>query len=491
MYSNSVFLFSVEKSIQNKKEYESLLPFGEYQIKFCNTTPMMCAYSDGRELLIYGYAVDVRDGKIEMLADKILSVTKTIEDVVDYEMHLGGKYLIFYKDAYGMYAIPDATASIPFCYSTGECQLVCAPNSEFIANKLSILPDEQLLKIRRSSEISQAMPYNLTIYKEIEQLLPNHYFSFCERKAVRFVNLQERASSISAKEAATITAPMIENILRLYSGRFKLYCPITSGRDSRVVLSFMLNDDCKTETYTINHSIFCKDEPDVLIPIQIAQAVNIINEQIRDREPDEQMQKEFDEAFGATGYSKRTLMIANTINHAYADGAVINGDIIGQVGKCSLHRDIPELFASGRYFRCKLHNFSRESLAALRKWMNSVRKSAECVNMFDMFSVENRMGRWAAQENLIYAMIGQHYLNIFNSRSIIYPWTLVSRKDRKTSNIHLELIRIKYPSLLDVPFEGIRSTFEGIAKMNGFTYYFASFVKYYIQKFQFKRRDDF
>lgn len=490
MYIKSVFLFSVAKSIQDKKEYESVLPFGEYQIKFCNTTPMMHACVADRELLIYGYAVDVRNGTSEMLASRMLSATQTIEDVVNYEMHLGGKYLIFYRDATGMYVIPDATASIPFCYATGDSQLICASNSELIAKQLCLQPDAQLLKIRKSSEISQAMPYNLTVYKEIAQLLPNHYFSFTEGRAVRFVNFRERKKPISAKEAAEITAPMIENILQLYSGKFKLYCPITSGRDSRVVLAFMMDVDANTKTYTINHSNFDENEPDVLVPVQIAQAVNITNNRIVEIEPTEQMYHEFNEEFGATGYSRRTLMIANTIHHDYADGAVINGDIIGQVGKCSLHRDIPELLISPRYFRCKLHNYSKESVTVLRQWMRNVRKSGEQVNLFDMFSMENRMGRWAAQENIIYAMVGQLYLNIFNSRAIIYPWTLVPRKDRKLSKIHIELIRMKYPSLLEVPFENVRSTFEGVAKKNGFTYYFASFAKYYIQKFQFIRRDE-
>jgi hypothetical protein len=68
--------------------------------------------------------------------------------------------------------------------------------------------------------------------------------------------------------------------------------------------------------------------------------------------------------------------------------------------------------------------------------------------------MESRMGRWAAQENLIYGLIGQKYLNIFNSRSIIYPWTRVPRKDRKRSKIHQELIALTYPELMQIPVGG-------------------------------------
>ena len=183
-------------------------------------------------------------------------------------------------------------------------------------------------------------------------------------------------------------------------------------------------------------------------------------------------------------------MIANTIKASYGDGAVINGDIIGQVGKCSLHRDIPQFLATARYFRCKLHNYSKASIYHINRWIKDIKASGEQVNLFDLFSLESRMGRWAAQENQIYAMMGQKYLNIFNSRSIIYPWTCVPRKDRKLSRIHRELIGLTYPDLMQIPVGGDMSIAEKISKLNGLTYYLAGFVKYYYEKSCFLRKQN-
>ena len=481
MHSDCVFLYSVEETVQSIAEYEAVIPIGKYQLKYTKNTPVTIFRCEGRELLIYGYAVDVMDGTYESIAEKLLKNSKTIEDVITCEARLGGKYLLLYSDATGTYAVPDATASIPFCYTAENAPFLCACDSAYIAKKIGAEPDAKRLKIRNMGDPSQAMPYNITVYKEIEQLLPNHYYSFSERKAVRFVNFTEPKTPRTPEAAAMQTAPLIENLLRFYRQHFKLYCPITSGRDSRVVLSFMRSVDKNVETYTIKHDHFSDEEPDLAIPKQISNAFSIQHNVLYDTEPPAQMYREF-EGWFEMGYSRRTLMLAYTVKSAYGDGAIINGDIMGQIGKCSLHRDIPEKFATAKYFRCKLHNYSKASVAYLEEWIAEIKASKENVNLFDLFSLENRMGRWAAQANLIYSMLGQPNLNIFNSRSIIYPWTLVPRKDRKLSKIHTALIQMKDPSLLNVPFGTDKNIFETIAKWNGISYYFASFAKYCIEK---------
>ena len=485
LYKDSIFSFRLETSAQTTTEYESVTSFAAYQLCHTKSTPVSSAREADRELLILGYAVDLRNGESHNLAEMLLKNTRTIDELIAQEANLGGKYILFYKDVTGAYALPDATASIPFCYTTGDCPLACATDSEMIAQRFALQPDAELLKIRRSGHISQAMPYHLTVYKEIFHLLPNHYFSFEERKSVRFVNFNAVRKPLSAKEAALETAPLMTNLLQFYNQNFKLYCPITSGWDSRVVLSVMLSLGYDVETYTIRHSHFSDHEPDIVAPKLISDKFSIVHNQLSDLKPNAAMYEQFDAAFGASGYCKRTLMIANTIKSSYGDGAVINGDIIGQVGKCSLHRDIPAAWATPKYFRCKLHNYSKAAVAYIDQWIANIKASGEQVNLFDLFSIESRMGRWAAQENLIYGMIGQKYINIFNSRSIIYPWTLVPRKDRKFSKIHQELINMTYPQLMEIPVGGVMPVAEKLAKKNGLTYYLASFVKYYYEKFCF------
>ena len=254
-----------------------------------------------------------------------------------------------------------------------------------------------------------------------------------------------------------------------------------------MVLAFLAGKNKELQCYTIRHPEHHEDTQDIVVPKQLCKQNNIPYEQIDDVTISEDLKNGMDHLLGEKNYSLRTLRIAQTIKEHYGDGAVINGDIIGQVGKCSLHRDIPLCFATPGYFRCKLHNYSSESKKQLKLWLEEIKEAGECVNTFDLFSIENRMGRWAAQENLIYNSIGQLYLNVFNSRSIIYLWTAVNRKERKMSSIHIGLIKKKKPELLEIPFESDESMIIRLSKANGLTYLLSSYAKYYMERMKYKR----
>lgn len=459
--------------------------FGRYVLQTDANTPYVSACVGDRECAIFGLAVHVLTGKWEGLAQELLTSTSSLAEVIAFEEKLGGKYLIVYAEQERYFLLGDATTSIPIFYNTAK-PFACSSNSRYLVKQFGYSPDPALQRIRDSGEISQAMPYDVTPYREIRQLIPNHYLSVNEQQARRFLNAETPQTALTAQEAAKITAPMIDAIRRFYQSRFPVYCPITSGRDSRVVLAF-LSQDKAVPCYTIRHPEHSGREQDLVIPKQLCEENHIPYTQIQDVVVSDSLKAQMDDLLGENQYSQRTLRIAQTIQTHYGDGAVINGDSIGQVGKCSLHRDIPLRFATPGYFRCKLHNYSSGAKTELRHWLEEIKESGECVNAFDLFSIENRMGRWAGQENLIYHSIGQLYLNIFNSRSILYTWTAVDRKERKGSAIHLGLLRQKKPELLAVPFESEDNIVLRLSKANGLAYLLSSYAKFYLSKLRYRK----
>lgn len=479
--------------IMHDKEVSSITGsetfFGKYVIYFSEDTPIKKSCLDNRELILFGYAVDVRTGESNQVTELMLRNTKSMQELLEYEKFLGGKYILFYSDGDNHYVIPDATASIPFYYYTDGNACVCSSVTEYIAENMELKEDSTLHHIRKHSEISQAMPFDLTTYRNVKQLLPNHYYELATGKVVRFVNADRVQEEISPEEAAKTTIGYIQNITKYYSSMFKLYCPITSGRDSRVVLAFLRRVISEKELpcYTIKHAEHGETTQDLVVPKILSERFRLCYQQITDVLPSEELNKYVDNVLGEGKYSKRTLMIANTVYNSYGDGAIINGDIIGQVGKCSLHRDIPKRLATAGYFRCKLHNYSDEAKMALQDWLDDIKSSSEMISTFDLFSIENRMGRWAAQENIIYNLIGQKYLNIFNSRCIIYEWTRVNRALRKKSLIHISLINEVEKELLSVPFEKDENFLIKLSKATGILYYLSSYLKYYIKRMKFKR----
>lgn len=490
---NSIFSFCLCKENQKNKQvsygFEQSYIIGKFVLHTDNQTRIEFFKANGREIMIFGYAVDVFSGQREKLAETILKSTGNLADVIEYERKLGGKYVIFYAENDKCYCLGDATCSVPVFYSLGLSDFICCSNPQMIIENYDLKPDEELQKIRNSGPLNQAMPYDVTPYKEIKQLLPNHYIDFLKVKAIRFVNSNKKQKEISPEKAAEITAPMIENITKMYLSDFDIYCPLTSGRDSRVVYAFFKKLQGRVNSYTIWKESFRNDSQDWDIPVELAKLGGGKHEQIHKETVTSEMKSAMDKILGVNGYPDDAFGLSVTVNKHYGDCATVEGDIIGQVGKCSLHRDIPLFLASPAYFRCKLHNYSDGAKKLLKKWMKEIKDCGEKVNVFDLFSVENRLGVWASHTHLIRNTMGQAYFNIFNSRSIIYVWTAVDRAKRMKSEIHVELIKITAPELLEIPFEKDKSGLINFAKSNALVFYFASFAKYYIQKRKFSKEN--
>lgn len=485
--TESIFSFFLSKET-NMTEYsfEKSCAIGSYTLCTDSKTPLDYHQKDNRELIIFGYAVDIFSGQSENLAEAFLVNTKNFDEVIEYEKKLGGKYIIFYADESGAHCIGDATCSIPVFYTTSSTEFICCSNPKWIIDELELIPDGYLQSIRDSGPLNQAMPFDVTPYKEIKQLIPNHYLDFSKQNSVRFVNSAEKQKLLSSEEAAKFTAPMIDNIAQLYVDKFDVLCPLTSGRDSRVVYAY-LKDKCPNlRTYTIWLDRFENDDQDWKVPLELIKKGNTDNhKQHYKEEIPAETKAHMDEVLGVDGYPEDAFVLSVTVQKHYGEAAAIEGDIIGQVGKCSLHRDIPLFLATPRYFRCKLHNYSDGARKFLKAWLDEIKKSGEKVNPFDLFSVENRLGVWATHTHLIRNTMGMPFVNIFNSRSIIYTWTAVDRAERMKSHIHIELIKLKASELLEVPFEKEHSGIVTAAKSNKFVFYFASFAKYFIQKIKF------
>lgn len=487
MFNKSIFSFALCDAVDEllSSEFEKSIKIGSCVFYCDDRTPLQYAGSDGRELIIFGYAVDVFSAQSVDLASQILTETRNIGDVVEAESRLGGKYLIVYSDKTGCYCLGDATCSVPAFFTVGLHGIKCCSNPERIIQSYDLKPDRYLQNVRNSGPINQAMPFDVTPYKEIKQLIPNHYLNVSLDKSVRFVNSTKKQEIISPEKAAEITAPMIEKIAEFYLSRFNIQCPLTSGRDSRVVFAFLKKINDSVQSYTIWHDRFKNDDQDWVVPLDLAKLTKTEHRQLYKEEITPETRKEMDGILGENGYPQDAFALSVTVNKHFSDYATVEGDIIGQVGKCSLHRNIPQFLATPAYFRCKLHNYSSSAKHILGQWLKEIKSNGEKVNPFDLFSIENRLGVWASHTHLIRNTMGQMYFNIFNSRSIIYVWTAVNRAERMKSKIHIALIERKYPELLNVPFEQDKSRLVSFAKSNSFIFYFASFLKFYIHKIKF------
>ena len=455
------------------------IPMGDGVLSLNAGTPYRSEQNGENKLVLYGYAQDVMEQ--DDWCRKTMRLAQKAEDVFERTEQLGGKYILFLEWQGKVWCMGDATGSAPvFWHEDGR-------SASYIPLLEPLEEDPEKKEIRLSGSFYQPMPYDITQYKHIKQLLPNHALDIKERRAERII-FHEQESVLSANEAAARTAPMILKILGMYHDVFVLNCPVTSGKDSRIVLAAMnkllgkRNFPCFTMKLD---SLSSFDPQDVCIPEQMGRNGWICHSTIAEEQMPEKVMEEVDKVLGWGNYSTETAMIAWTICTHLKGNAILNGDIMGQIGKCSLHRGVPEILANPGYFRCKLHNFSTKAKKYMHMWMMDVRHSQEWMNIFDLFSVENRLGRWAAQENQMYDLLGVPYFNLFNCRKIIGIFSAVPRKVRADGKMHEALLKELDESLLHSPY-GNDKLYERVAKSHWMFYWLATWSKYVLGWGKFK-----
>lgn len=486
--SKPLFSYLINTTEKSLADYKKVYKIGSLFFHCDELTTVDYSIEGDSTILLFGDIVDTRNGESSQLAQELLRNADSLNDLICCENEYGGKYIILYSKGSHVFLIPDATCSIPVFYNIHEGESICSDRCMYLALAEKMKEDDKLKKIREHSDIYQAMPSDITTYKYIKALLPNHYLCIDKRKSTRIINQKDSLKPLPVQDATNSIIPRIENMASYYSHKYELRCPLTGGKDSRVVFAFLKQQNRKIRNYTIIHNTEKPDNSDYEVPRIISNKCNMIHDEIYDKEPHESLKQYVDNYLGEGTYSYKTLMIASTIKDYCLGCGIVNGDIIGQVGKCSLHRNIPDFLATKRYFRRKMHNFSYESLKYIQDWINDIQTSEEKTNLYDLFSIENRMGRWAGQENSIYNAIGQHYMNIFNSRSIIYSCTRVDRRERAHGKLHIELLRQTNKQLLTIPFGMDESCAEKVARSSWPIYYISSILKYCLERIHFVTR---
>lgn len=270
---------------------------------------------------------------------------------------------------------------------------------------------------------------------------------------------------------------MIRNIVREYSKYYQLVCPLTSGYDSRVVFSFLKDFDPRVQCYTFMHKHFTEQTGDIIVPGNICKHYKQPYTIIKDLEAPKIEETKVSVLAGEFQH-KGTINLAYTYNSVFMDKALVNGDIIDQIGKSLLGNAVPNILATPSYFQCKLHNYERKTRGILKKQVEEIKKCSDRAYIYDLFAMENRCGRWATQSSTVYNICGITSLNIFNCRDLLLKWISVPRKIRTRKWLHKELLQINDKQLLTFPFNPTEKF--GFMKNNWVLFYISTYVKQFI-----------
>lgn len=474
-FDNAVYTYMVSDKIVKKFSHQLFLESKELVVNYTSRTMVLHEVLEENEIAIIGLCVDAY-GEIprEKIPDYFLRQSfSSAEEAFTFCDRFAGKYVILYIKENQCFLWGDATCSIPMNYtgSLKEKHFCVSPFDKMTAEYMGILPDENLEKIRKGQDPSQAMPGDLTPYKQIHSLLPNQFLNGKSGEPVR-MKFKCSGNIINTKEHVDYSYMLAMNIAEEYGKYNQLICPLTSGYDSRIVYCVLKEKFPEILCFTQKYEEFNADVSDVRVPSVICK---IYGQPYRMLEYKETPLQYIGDVVKNAGLSNSV----ETIKEAYMymcefhDEARINGNIAGQIGKSSITNSVPNVLGTSAFFQCKIHNTEKNTWNAMRNYLNDLKLSGD--NICDLFALESRCGRWAGQEEALYSLCGMNSLNIFNCRELIREWMSVSRKARVNKEIHKEFIILSDEKLLQFPFNPDEK-FE-IMKKNWFLFYIATFVK--------------
>lgn len=477
-FRNSVFTYYVTNSQQSCDEFTAKHKLGSYTIFCSEKTEISCFQnSENTGVVIIGYCVDSTLAiKRACIAEHIAGCSE--EELTAFLMRLGGKYAVFVFSLDGLRVYTDATATLPVFYSKSGENVYISSLEYFIAKYAGAAINPCIREVIQKGDSAKTLSNTMTCHENISTVLPNHYYDAGTNSAVRYIKQEKK--SISSRDAVSQTAAYLKNIASQLLEDYTVKCPLTGGYDSRVVFAILHSLKPDIETYTMAHNM-PENHSDIAVPAEISKSYAVNHILLKDADTDPELKAFCDNVFGEGLYSEYTLKLACTLNDYLKNSCLVNGDIIGQIGKSSLHQSIPAFFMGPRYYNCKIHNTSKISRIETRKWYKSIKKEVDREIICDNFSEEIRLGRWAANENNLYSLFGITAINIFNCKNVIELWKAVPRTERKKSQLHMEYIKAIDCSLLDFAFDGAASWFNKMAKSNDVLFYIATFVKQYIQ----------
>lgn len=410
----------------------------KFDIFFSKNTQCHYSEEDNYGIYVLGFCIDsIKELNREYIPKHLLKVLKNeniFSQFLSETDRLAGKYIILIKRYDNLFLVGDATGTLQINYNLKNYSMISS-HEEIIANELDYEISDYSKKIRNGSDYSQPMPYNLTMYENVKILLPGYFLDIKNRKHHRFFYPNNiMLSRDQSVELIKNQIQTISNITKEYSKYYDLICPLTSGNDSRLNFAFLNREVQNFKCFTFRHK-FGNNSAELKIPNQICREFKIEYEIVNDLDVGVQKFKEIKKYIGAY-QSKYTIDLAFTFKSKFENKALINGDIIDQIGKSLIGNSLPNWTASQYFFKAKLHNCEQSILKDIKQHLNSISSKELDKHKFDLFALENRLGRWSSQTNNLYSLMGVNSLNIYNCRKIIFDWMRIPRSLRSSNIIH-------------------------------------------------------
>jgi hypothetical protein len=405
---------------------------------------------------------------------------------------LCGRFVLIIATEENIWLFHDACGlrQVHYCIDNNN-KAWCASQPNLLAERLGFEYDEDMVSFRNlplfiSGQDEFWFPCDLTPYKEIKYLLPNHYLDLRCGEVHRFWPKDSSFSDISPDKSINEVSKLLRNTIKAAALRFDLKMGISAGCDSRKSLAAAREVRERITFYT--HTPIKGQEADIDIPSKLLPKLGL-KHHIVDLQPmDEEFKKYFQ--INNTWPRERHGHIAYSFMKYFGTECVVLNSNISEYS--GVWYWLPKSKINGRNLAMLRLLNHRKIIEEMEKWIRDARPACEAagMNILVLYDLELR-SRWVSQALAEYDIAFDTF-NPFNNRHLFSLELSVDEKIRQGRSLYLpkKLIKKMWPEVLSEPINpeyGVINKFKNFILTRKFLFPITRNIRYLRQKRLFNK----
>ncbi|WP_121610655.1 hypothetical protein [Mesobacillus foraminis] len=482
---NKQFLISNKEYIL--EEWNSLRVLGGLYLSFSPNLPILHAKdSDGKGWYILGDAYQTDPNKQSPYFEITSNTTEKIKNLINT---WSGRWVLIgpnelYLDACGLLGC--------YIYSNGR--------EIAISSSYSLINEFLKTKLRVSKNITYGMQMNwfpppYTSDKLISKLLPSQKLSIKNNKIV--VQKNQEYKNINKNlgyhdRLHLIKESLITEMRNIYAENNDIRIALTGGYDSRVILATAISANIPFQTFTQRYNFISNS--DIIIPKIISESFNFKHTIINQKKFSKEKVKDFDFHSGCMSMDADRFFYGNGQWDDFDSKCLIIRGGILPLGKIQFSGKLSEGLSNQneivilneveKLFGLEYKDYCKEK-ESLREWVKWLKKYPDDLDFNSRLFLEQKIGGWMSSIEQSLDLTNTRRIHLGNSKSIISNLVFAPKALREKKQLHIDLINLLCPELLDIPFNLVSSNKSNLItkiKREGFYYINSSNKKLYLKK---------
>lgn len=410
---------------------------------------------NNNKIVLLGYILDPSKPEysdIEIIQN-LIEDSVSISSIIDNLERLTGRFalIISIEEHVYMFHDPCGLRQVYYCFDR-HGNFWCASQPNLLAEILGLSYDPAMLEYRNLPLFTSGrdefwFPSDLSPYKEIKYLLPNHFLDIKNKAVKRYWPRVDSFSKISLDECVDKVSHILQNTIKAATLRFDLKMGISAGCDSRKSLAAAKGVKEKITFYT--HTPIRGSEADIEIPARLLPKLGLKHHVINIIPMDEEFKKYYE--LNNTWARERHGHIAYSfLKHFGPDSVVLNSNISEYYG---VWYWLPKKKINGRNLAMLRMLTHKKIIEELDKWLLEANPACKQANMniLVLFDLELR-SRWVSQALAEYDIAFETF-NPYNNRNLFNTELSVDEKIRQGRNLYMpkRIIKKMWPDVLSEP----------------------------------------